>query len=89
LSAKRSNYFSFASTKLILPIPSVFAALRRAASSFGFQRRRRGIFVEPKPKKLKPSPAFGILFHPMGEEQNPVGAAYSIRFIVAADVSRL
>jgi len=41
------------------------------------ERRRRGIFVEPKPKKLNPSPAFGILSHPMGEEQSPVGAAYS------------
>jgi hypothetical protein len=30
-----------------------------------------------KTKKLNPSPAFGILSHPMGEEQSPVGAAYS------------
>ena len=41
------------------------------------QHRRCGIIVEPTPKKLNPSPAFGILSHPMGEEQSPVGAAYS------------
>jgi hypothetical protein len=41
------------------------------------QRRRRGIFVEPRTKKTNPSPASGILSHPMGEEQSPVGAAYS------------
>jgi hypothetical protein len=42
------------------------------------KRRRRGIFVEPQPKKLNPSPAFGILSHPLGEEPSPVGAASSL-----------
>ena len=47
--------------KMNLPITPVFAVLRRGKSVFGFQRRRRGIFVEPKSKR----------------NFSPVGATYS------------
>jgi hypothetical protein len=40
--------------------------------------------VEPKPKKLNPSPAFGILSHPLGEEPSPVGAPQPYRGWVLA-----